>query len=150
MMNMVKKTSTAEQRLRDAGHKAVAVLDDDGDVLVDDEAASRDRLRAYTSAVVAAMMTGVVGHATGQDGLAMTESERDPHGRAIGLLDDAMARLEPEEALIVRRYYLEDVDLKQIAGDLGVGYATVRRRHQAALGKLAASLEELAGAPSSE
>lgn len=48
----------------------------------------------------------------------------------------ALARLAPNHALVIRRYYLEDATLDDIAGELGVSKERVRQLREAAEKKL--------------
>lgn len=59
-------------------------------------------------------------------------------------LQDALGRLPPNQALAVRRYYLEDQPLDAIATELGVSRERARQLREAGQKKLRADLQVLA------
>jgi RNA polymerase sigma factor FliA len=130
MMRAIQKRIALASAAREAGRHAVTALDDSADVLRDDEKRHRRRLQDYCHAVVSAMVAGVVGEATARASELGVTSDLQP---AIDALHRALATLDPELRAVVERHYLQREPLRDIGESMGVSYATVRRRHQAAL-----------------
>jgi RNA polymerase sigma factor for flagellar operon FliA len=60
------------------------------------------------------------------------EEGQEAEGRQR-VVDDAIAGLPERSRLIVERYYLEGRTLREVADELGISYATVRRHNEEAL-----------------
>jgi RNA polymerase sigma factor for flagellar operon FliA len=137
MMSAIQKRMALAAAARDAGRHAVTALDDGADVLHDDDRRHRRRLHGYCHAVLAAMLAGVVGEATIRATHLGIAREIEP---AVEALRQALATLEPNLRNVVERHYLEGESLRAVAKVMGVSYATVRRRHNAALEALGEAL----------
>ena len=59
-------------------------------------------------------------------------------------MHEALARLSPNQAFVVRRYYLEDATLEEIADQVGVSKERVRQIREAGEKKLRADEAVLA------
>lgn len=86
-------------------------------------------------------------HAGGEGGPVLVSSEPDPEERLsqqsqrqqlMRLIDDALARMEPEEVAVIRRRRLtsEPETLAEIAGDLGVTAERLRQVERRAMMRL--------------
>jgi DNA-directed RNA polymerase specialized sigma24 family protein len=94
--------------------------------------------------VLAAMLAGVVGQAThSHSQLTLEHTHSQQREQASVLLETALARVAPEHAALIARHYLEREPLRALAVEQDVSYATVRRRHEAALKALAEALSGL-------
>lgn len=144
MRRAVQQQVRAAMRAREAGRQAVTLLGDDADVLHDDDQRHRRRLTEYCDAVFAAMLAGAVGQASGAVGGGYEHAAEDLDLReATSYLTQALESVDAEEAAIVRRHYYEGEQLRAIAADLGMSYATARRRHQSALTSVGQALRKL-------
>jgi RNA polymerase sigma factor for flagellar operon FliA len=144
MRRAVQQRMELAARAREAGRHAVTLLGDDADVLNDDDSRHRRRLTEYCDAVLVAMLAGAVSHATGEAGRGFdTHDERLDLKAAGELLERAFEEVEPEQATLVRRHYFEGHQLRDIARDMGISYATARRRHQTALMAMGDALRRL-------
>jgi RNA polymerase sigma factor for flagellar operon FliA len=144
MRRAVKGQLQVTIRAREAGRQALALLGDDADVMNDDDARHKRRLSDYCDAVFAAMLAGAVSQASASAGRGYEQADdRLDLSQAQESLAAALDAVEDALAVIVRRHYLEGERLRDIAKDLDVSYATVRRRHQAALTAVGKALRAL-------
>jgi hypothetical protein len=121
------RLDAAVERARDAGGRAVMLLDDPGDVLADDETTQRAQLASYCDAIVAAMLTAA---ASG----AHAELER-----LRALVARSLAAIDAPAAELLRSLYQRDGSLDRV-GEAGESPRAARRRHAEALAALARAL----------
>jgi RNA polymerase sigma factor (sigma-70 family) len=125
-------------RMREAGSQAVALLDDAG-TPSDDDARQTRSLTQYCDAVAAAM--AMSGAASGAMATAGIEVDDAMHLRDLSAqLDVALGEIDDAQAHLLRAHYQGGVELKQLAGELGVSYRTIRRRHNEALHALGSAI----------
>jgi RNA polymerase sigma factor FliA len=65
-------------------------------------------------------------------------------GELVELVREALERLPPKQAFVLRRYHLEDATLEEIAGEIGVSKERVRQIREAGEGRLRADYSVLA------
>ena len=68
-------------------------------------------------------------------------AERQARTVVAQRLHEAMRALPDHERQVLQRHYFEEQELKAVAKELNIGYATARRHHNSALDALAASVE---------
>lgn len=142
MMSAIAKEISFHRFAREAGYKVMETLRDEGNVLSDSDQAHQKKLDEFTGSVLAAMLTGMV--RSGSSPLALSpegaNEAREEYTRAVTVLGRTMAKLPDAEQHILKRHYYEDKLLKEIAGELNLSYATIRRRHHEALRRLGLEL----------
>jgi RNA polymerase sigma factor FliA len=144
MMSAIAKEISFYRIAREAGYKVMETLRDDGNLLTDSEESHQKRLDDFAGSLLAALLTGIVRSgaadiALGPEGQNVA---REEYQRAVSVLSRAMARLPEAEQMLIRRHYYDDALLKDIAGELSMSYATVRRRHHEALRRLGRELRD--------
>jgi RNA polymerase sigma factor FliA len=115
----------------------------DVDIMTDSEAAQRERLQSMADGLTAAMFAGLVGAASKRNAMASDEAavRRQQRERAIAALREATSSLSERDRRLLEMHYDEQRDLKEVAGELKVSYASVRRYHTAVIERLAARLK---------
>ncbi len=78
------------------------------------------------------------------DEVTISPVEFAESGELAALVHEALARLSPNQAFVVRRYYLEDATLEEIADQVGVSKERVRQIREAGEKKLRADQAVLA------
>jgi len=78
------------------------------------------------------------------DEVTVSPVEFAESGELAALVREALARLSPNQAFVVRRYYLEDATLEEIADQVGVSKERVRQIREAGEKKLRADQAVLA------
>lgn len=84
----------------------------------------------------------VIARFADEDAVSPVESAES--GELAKLVRAAIARLAPNQALVLRRYHLEDATLEEIAGELGISKERVRQIREAGEKKLRADYHVLA------
>jgi len=138
-MDVVRRQLTRSSRTHHAGAQALALLDDPGNVMRDDEQRHRATAREQLATIAAAMRVS----ALSAHSAAAAQGEQDEQldqERAQTALDRALQALAPEQARLIEQHYRHSVTLRSIAEQLGVSYRTAKRRHNEALRALAAAL----------
>ncbi len=143
MLKALREEHRITAAVREAGYRALAVLDDDGDPLESEEQHSQ-RLDEYCDALLVSMVCGAVSKASADDSAAreMGFAERDGT-MMLRLLPRAIAMLDEDKGALIRLHWLEEQSLHQISREQGISYMTLRRRHQQALISLARVLKRL-------
>lgn len=139
MMTAIAREISFHRGLREAGYKVMETLRDEGASLTDTDEAHQQRLDEFTGSVLAALLTGMVRSGPPPACDAAGEA-RQEYARAVAVLGRAMAKLSEVEQRLIRRHYYDDALLKDIADELDMSYATVRRRHHDALRRLGREL----------
>ena len=101
-----------------------------------------DVIRRTEQLAIAAEAYSVEGHAgedvfsrfADEDGVSPVEFAES--GELASLVQTALAKLAPNQAYALRRYYIEDATLEEIAGELGVSKERVRQIREAGEKKL--------------
>ena len=103
-----------------------------------------DAVRRTEQLALAAEVFTIEGHA-GEDVFARFADEDGvspvqfaESGELAALVQTALARLAPNQAFALRRYYIEEATLEEIAGELGVSKERVRQIREAGEKKLRA------------
>lgn len=78
------------------------------------------------------------------DEAALSPVESAETGELVELVREALSRLSPNQAFVVRRYHLEDATLEEIAAQIGVSKERVRQIREAGEKKLRADYSVLA------
>lgn len=115
--------------------------------LEDTQELATRRLQTFTSDLAATMFVSYAAElARGADERAI---EAEEHQAAIASLKHAMGTLPPREQALVRLHYLEGRTLRDVAGELKVSYASVRRYHDRVVAQLGQALRAagVEGAP---
>jgi len=149
ILDGIRKEATRAREARIAAHLAasefLAVQVDDTNVMTDTEEAQRERLDAFAADTAAAMFAGLVGAesrraAGGGEEAAATRQQRT---RALSALERASSELSERDRKLIDLHYMQGLELKEVAGRLGVSYASVRRYHSTVVQRLAARLRTL-------
>jgi RNA polymerase sigma factor for flagellar operon FliA len=149
ILDGIRKEAGRAREIRIAAHAAAteffAVQSDRTDVMTDTEEAQRERLDSFAANAAAAMFAGLIGAQSRRSAAGDEDSTaaRDQRTRAIASLERASAELNERDRKLVDLHYKQGIDLKDVAGVLGVSYATVRRYHTAVIQRLAARLRTL-------
>jgi len=112
---------------------------DDGDPFEDSDEVALARFRRSCDGFVAAAALGYLTAAGKhpEDVIA----DRDAHHRAADELKQAVSSLPERDQTLLDRHYRDSVDLIEIAREVRISRATVYRRHNAALARLAETLQ---------
>ena len=139
MMDLIRKGATVSSRMHHAGLQALALLNDTGDMMRDDEAQHRVTAKDYLSAVAAAVRASLLSshtaeHATGE------LDEQLARDRDVEDVREALDQVAPEQRLLLEQHYMKSMTLYSIADQLKVSYSTARRRHNEALDAFARAI----------
>jgi RNA polymerase sigma factor (sigma-70 family) len=106
--------------------QAALILGDRGDILRDDEVTCRAHASEYLGAIAAAARAHTLSTHTAD----VTHGHEDAviWSTAQQRLAHALDTLDPEVAAVVRRYFIDDATLRQIADERAVSYSSARRR----------------------
>ncbi len=152
LMNEVKGEVLRGKAVRRGASAALDAARDEGDPFTDEPVTQRAQLHAFSDAVLAAALLGVVGEATrhaADSGEAARLADAG-HRVATRALDEAIDGLAPPAPAIVRAVYFEGRTLHDAATALGIPYIAARRHHQKALDRLGVHLRSRGvAAPSS-
>jgi RNA polymerase sigma factor (sigma-70 family) len=116
--------------------------DDEYNVLIHDDMDALRRLEDATDSLLAAMFVGIAEeqHRINAEDPAAEDEE---YRRALEALALASEALADEHRRVLTRVYHDEQTLVDAAKDLGISYATARRRHDEALEKLRKKLASL-------
>lgn len=122
-----------------AARRFLATEADEADPLHESDHDAEARLGELAEGALVAMLEAAAAEGAGGEDDAL---ERHALERLRVELGRARAGLSERDAAILEQHYREERDLKDIARDLGVSYASVRRYHKGVLGRLAERLRE--------
>jgi len=144
ILDAVRKESSHRHALgiavRAAASRYLEVQAHGGDVLSDTEADCRKRLEAFSDGLVATMFATVAADARRAPTTEDTLGDAEARALALRALAEASSDLPLKERALLEQHYEQGLDLKVVAANLGVGYATIRRWHLTMLGRLAVRL----------
>jgi RNA polymerase sigma factor for flagellar operon FliA len=122
-----------------AARRFLSTEPDESDPLRESDDEAEARLGELAEGALVAMLEAAVAEGAGGEDDAL---ERHALERVQAELCAARAGLSERDAAILEQHYRDERDLKDIARELGVSYASVRRYHKGVLGRLAVRLRE--------
>ena len=143
MLDTVRRAAAVSSSVHRAGSQALALLEDRGNVLRDDEAQHRATAQEFLSAVAGAMRADVLSTHSGTHAAGEVEAALEHRG-AVVRLEAALKTLPADLAQIVELHYMGATTLRSISEQLSISYRTARRRHNEALHALAMALRTAA------
>ncbi len=122
---------------RQAACEFLAVQRDMTNPMTDSDEDCSRRLRAFSDGLVASMFAQML-----QEARRHPEpvADRQAYVHAMSALDEAKAALPDRDRKLIELHYFQNRDLKEVAKELGVSYATVRRYHGSVMERLAVRL----------